>query len=62
MNDAPSTECGLANSRLRIVGGLETRVKQYPWMTMLMYDDRFYCGGTLINSKYILTAAHCVKG
>lgn len=55
-------ECGLPNTSTRIVGGQNTLSQQYPWMAMLMYSGRFYCGGSLINSKYVLTAAHCVKG
>lgn len=46
----------------RIVGGVETLVNEYPWMVALQYNSRFYCGASLINSQYLLTAAHCVQG
>ncbi|KYN28211.1 PREDICTED: trypsin-1-like [Trachymyrmex cornetzi] len=52
--------CGLTNKHNRIVGGVETLVNQYPWMVLLLYRGQFYCGGTIINSRYVLTACHCV--
>lgn len=55
-------ECGLTNKQTRIVGGHVTYVNQYPWMALLMYRGKFYCGATLLNSKYVLTASHCVHG
>ncbi|XP_003693467.2 trypsin-1-like, partial [Apis florea] len=53
-------KCGLTNVQRRIVGGVETQVNQYPWMVLLMYRGRFYCGGSVISSFYVVTAAHCV--
>nr|XP_018896299.1 PREDICTED: transmembrane protease serine 9-like [Bemisia tabaci] len=54
--------CGIRNDAGRIVGGQETATNEYPWMARLSYFNRFYCAGTLINDRYIVTAAHCVKG
>ncbi|KAJ8982918.1 hypothetical protein NQ317_004574 [Molorchus minor] len=51
----------------RIVGGKETALGEFPWMALIEYEREngargFYCGGVLISKRYILTAAHCVKG
>lgn len=47
---------------MRIVGGQETKANEYPWMILLEYGVSFYCGGSLICNKYVLTTAHCLTG
>lgn len=56
--------CGPANTP-KIIGGNKTGVFEFPWMALLAYDTgtsapEFKCGGSLINKRYVLTAAHCV--
>lgn len=46
----------------RIVGGSAVSdPHQYPWMVGLLRGGDFYCGGALIASQWVLTAAHCIK-
>ncbi|XP_053683636.1 phenoloxidase-activating factor 3-like [Sabethes cyaneus] len=44
----------------RIIGGVQAKVFEFPWMALLLENDKPYmCQGTLISKRYILTAAHC---
>jgi len=54
--------CGVKKTS-RIVGGTEVDPKnKYPWMVALMdgTGSSQFCGGTLVASKYVVTAAHCM--
>lgn len=53
-------QCGIAQRRARIIGGIETEVNEYPWQAALFIEGTFWCGGSLINDRWILSAAHCV--
>ncbi|XP_047504462.1 trypsin-1-like [Pieris napi] len=55
-------KCGERNDVSRIVGGTDAAINEFPWIVKLSYFKRFYCGGTVINDRYVVTAAHCVKG
>jgi secreted trypsin-like serine protease len=54
----------------RIVGGTQVSISTYPWQAAVVYStaqepslnahQRQFCGGSLITSRIVLTAAHCV--
>ena len=48
----------------RIVGGSVVASDQdWPWQAGLkdVEDNEIFCGGSLINNQWILTAAHCIN-
>jgi trypsin len=45
----------------KIVGGDQTPVGERPWMVSLQGDGSHFCGASLIDAQWVLTAAHCVE-
>ena len=45
----------------RIVGGRQAQKGQFPYQVTLQVFGEHFCGGSILNEKWILTAAHCVR-
>ncbi|ERL95661.1 hypothetical protein D910_00087, partial [Dendroctonus ponderosae] len=58
-------KCGVTFSKpqmLRIIGGTEAEKFKWPWhVAILNQFNEVFCGGTLIASRWVLTASHCIR-
>uniref|UniRef100_A0A6P7GK57 Phenoloxidase-activating factor 1-like n=1 Tax=Diabrotica virgifera virgifera TaxID=50390 RepID=A0A6P7GK57_DIAVI len=62
----PQNICGVVSTGSRITNGQTAGLNEYPWMALIFYNSSdgiidFRCGGSVINDRYVLTAAHCVS-
>ncbi|XP_005810913.1 testisin-like [Xiphophorus maculatus] len=59
-SEAQINECGFTPRNFKIVGGQDASPGRWPWQVELQLSGWFMCGGSLINKKWVLTAAHCI--
>ncbi|XP_069591780.1 transmembrane protease serine 9-like [Ranitomeya imitator] len=53
--------CGSPAFSSRIVGGSDAVDGQWPWQASIQYLGTHFCGGSLISSQWVLSAAHCFE-
>ncbi|XP_029473179.1 vitamin K-dependent protein C [Rhinatrema bivittatum] len=50
------------NNDTRIVGGVRCNPGQCPWQVLIRNrKDQSFCGGSLISSRWVLSASHCFE-
>ena len=65
-SDWPAAPLSLQTGRGRIVGGEEAADGEFPWQVSLRQiagvGATHFCGGSVIDKDWVLTAAHCCAG
>ncbi|XP_044162898.1 uncharacterized protein LOC114956623 [Acropora millepora] len=56
--------CGMRQIRSTVVvGGTAAPINSWPWQALLSTrDGRQFCGGSLVEPEWVITATHCVVG
>lgn len=53
----------LSKPKVRIIDGVDSKIEEFPFIVALEFSDgpSFTCGGSILSSYYVITAAHCVE-
>lgn len=42
-----------------VVNGTDADILNFPWVVSIRWRGIHYCGGSILNENYVLTAGHC---
>ncbi|XP_036776486.2 brain-specific serine protease 4-like [Manis pentadactyla] len=54
--------CGKPQRLSRVVGGEDSADAEWPWVVSIQRNGTHHCAGSLLTSRWAVTAAHCFKG
>jgi secreted trypsin-like serine protease len=63
LNGCAAADLGGDDGADKIVGGTNASITEFPWQISMQTPSGFhFCGGSILDSEWILTASHCVDG